>query len=99
MKAVCLFGGSGSRLGRYTRRVANKHLVLIGDKTIADLVAEQVYAAGFASCCIVTGSNHSGQLVGYFGDGKEWGFSELEYRFQYAAEGVPSGLSLAASYC
>lgn len=98
MRGVCLFGGSGTRLGRYTRRVANKHLILIGDKTLADLTAERMIQTGLERCAFVTGGNYGGQIVTYFGDGTEWGFEEIIYRFQYEPDGVPSALVTTANY-
>src|SRR3990167_3581316 len=98
MRGVCLFGGNGTRLGRYTRRVANKHLILIGDKTVADLTVEKMIEAGITRCSFVTGANYAGQIVTYFGDGKEWGFDELDYRFQHQPDGIPSGLLAAENY-
>ncbi len=99
MRGVCLFGGTGKRLGRYTRRVANKHMILIGDKTVADLTAEKMIKTGLTKCSFVTGANHAGQIITYFGDGKEWGFEEIDYRFQYQPDGIPSALTLTENYC
>lgn len=99
MRGVCLFGGKGTRLGRFTRRVANKHLIPVGDKTIADLTAERMVQAGFSHCAFVTGTNYPGQIVSYFGDGKEWGLEEIDYRFQYQADGIPSALLTAENFC
>jgi glucose-1-phosphate thymidylyltransferase len=99
MRGVCLFGGTGSRLGRYTRRVANKHLILLGDKTVADLTAERMIEAGLDNCAFVTGGNFAGQIVTYFGDGEEWGFKEITYRFQYEPDGIPSALLRTENYC
>ena len=99
MRGICLFGGTGQRLGRYTRRVANKHLILIGDKTIADLTAERMVETGLTRSSFVTGANYAGQLVTYFGDGKEWGFEEIDYKFQHQPDGIPSALLVAENYC
>ena len=99
MRGICLFGGTGQRLGRYTRRVANKHLILIGDKTIADLTAERMVETGLTRSSFVTGANYAGQLVTYFGDGKEWGFEEIDYKFQHQPDGIPSALLAAENYC
>lgn len=99
MRGVCLFGGTGKRLGRYTRRVANKHLILIGDKTIADLTVEKMIETGLTRCSFVTGANYAGQIVTYFGNGNEWGFDEIDYRFQYQPDGIPSGLLTTENYC
>lgn len=99
MRGICLFGGTGSRLGRYTRRVANKHLILIGDKTVAELVVEKMIETGLDSCAFVTGGNFGGQIVTYFGDGEEWGFKEITYRFQYEPDGIPSALLRTENYC
>lgn len=99
MRGVCLFGGTGTRLGRFTRRVANKHLILIGDKTIADLTVEKMIETGLKRCSFVTGANYAGQLVSYFGDGNEWGFDEIDYRFQYQPDGIPSALAVTENYC
>lgn len=99
MRGVCLFGGTGQRLGRYTRRVANKHLILIGDKTIADLTAERMIDTGLKQCAFVIGSNYAGQFITYFGDGKEWGFEEIDYKVQHQPEGLPSALITAESFC
>lgn len=98
MRGVCLFGGNGRRLGRYTRRVANKHLILIGDKTVADLTAETMIQTGLKRCAFVTGGHYGGQIVTYFGDGMEWGFEEINYRFQYEPDGVPSALLTTENY-
>lgn len=99
MRGICLFGGTGSRLGRYTRRVANKHLILVGDKTIADLTVERMIGAGCTRCSIVTGTNYAGQIVQYFGNGKEWGFEELDYHFQFEPDGIPSAILTAETAC
>lgn len=99
MRGVCLFGGTGSRLGRFTRRVANKHLILIGDKTVADLTAERMIATGLEYCAFVTGGHFGGQIVTYFGDGEEWKFKEITYRFQYHPDGIPSALLRTENYC
>ncbi len=98
MRGVCLFGGTGSRLGRYTRRVANKHLILIGDKPVADLTAEKMVETGLRRCSFVTNANNAGQIITYFGDGKEWGFEEIEYRFQYQPDGIPSALVITENH-
>lgn len=99
MRGICLFGGSGTRIGRFTSRVANKHLILIGDKTVADLTAEKMVNTGLTHCSFVTGANYAGQIVTYFGDGREWGFEEIDYRFQYQPDGIPSGLLVTENYC
>lgn len=99
MRGVCLFGGTGKRLGRYTRRVANKHLILIGDKTVADLTVEKMVETGLSKCSFVTGANYAGQIVTYFGDGKEWGLEEIDYRFQHQPSGIPSALAVTENYC
>lgn len=99
MRGVCLFGGMGTRLGRYTRRVANKHLILIGDKTIADLTVECMIETGIKQCAFVIGSNYAGQFITYFGDGKEWGFEEIDYKVQHQPDGLPSALIATENFC
>jgi NDP-mannose synthase len=72
MRAVILAGGKGTRLLPHTERVP-KPLVSIGeDKTILDVLIQQLVNQGFTHITLAV--NHmADMIIDYIGDGSRWG--------------------------
>lgn len=61
MKGIVLAGGTGSRLCPVTK-VANKHLLPVGNKPMIFYPIEKLTGAGINEILIVTGNEHMGDM-------------------------------------
>lgn len=77
MRAIILAGGKGTRLLPYTEQVP-KPLIRIGeDKTILDILIQQLVNQGFTHITLAV--NHlAGMIIEYIGDGSRWGI-QIDY--------------------
>jgi glucose-1-phosphate thymidylyltransferase len=97
MKGVILAGGTGSRLLPLTK-VTNKHLLPIYNKPMIYYPLECMAAAGIEEVMLVTGGNNSGDFLRLLGNGREFGFKNLNYTYQEGAGGIAQALSLAEHF-
>jgi glucose-1-phosphate thymidylyltransferase len=97
MKGVILAGGTGSRLLPLTK-VTNKHLLPIYNKPMIYYPLECMAGAGIEEVMLVTGGNNSGDFLRLLGNGREFGFKNLNYAYQEGAGGIAQALSLAEHF-
>ena len=96
MKAILLFGGSGSRLMPLTKSV-NKQLLPIGLKPMAYWVVEKVTSAGIDDILIITGKEHAGSITDTFGSGAEFGCN-FTYKIQENPGGIAQAVGLGENF-
>lgn len=89
-------GGTGSRLLPLTK-VTNKHLLPVGNRVMGDYPVDKLISAGIHDILIVTGTEHVGAVVTYFGSGRDRG-CEFTYRVQDKAGGIAEALGLARGF-
>jgi len=96
MKGVVLAGGTGSRLWPLTKGT-NKHLLPVGQEPMIFHPIRKLLEAGVRDLCIVTGTEHMGDVVGLLGSGKDFN-CEFTYRVQDRAGGIAEALHLARGF-
>lgn len=96
MKAILLFGGTGSRLMPLTKSV-NKQLLPIGLKPMSYWVVDKVLETGIKDILIITGTEHAGAICDTFGSGEEFGCS-FTYRIQERPGGIAQAIGLGADF-
>jgi len=96
MKAILLFGGTGSRLMPLTKSV-NKQLLPIGLKPMSYWVVEKVLETGIKDILIVTGTEHAGSICDTFGSGEEFGCN-FTYRIQERPGGIAQAIGLGREF-
>lgn len=96
MRGVVLAGGTGSRLFPLTK-VTNKHLLPVGDKPMLLHPIEKLRDAGLTEICIVTGTEHMGDIVNLLGSGHEYG-CDFTFRVQDQAGGIAEALGLVRHF-
>jgi glucose-1-phosphate thymidylyltransferase len=96
MKGIVLAGGTGSRLWPLTK-VTNKHLLPVGRVPMIFHPIQKLLGAGVRDICVVTGSEHMGDVVGLLGSGKDFD-CEFTYRVQDRAGGIAEALGLAENF-
>src|SRR5260221_14703708 len=96
MKGIILAGGTGSRLLPLTK-VTNKHLLPVGREPMIFHPIKKMLRAGVRDICIVTGTEHMGDVVGLLGSGKDFE-CEFTYRVQDRAGGIAEALGLARNF-
>jgi len=96
MKGVILAGGTGSRLWPLTK-VTNKHLLPVGHEPMICHPIQKLHDAGIREICIVTGTDHMGDVVGLLGSGREFD-CEFTYRVQDQAGGIAQALGLTRGF-
>jgi len=96
MKGVLLLGGSGSRLFPLNE-VCNKHLINVGGKPMAQWNVEKFVDAGIFDILIITGKEHMGSIVSYFGSGSEFGCN-FTYKVQEEAGGIADAIKLVKGF-
>ena len=69
MKGLVCAGGEATRLGELTR-VANKHLLPVGNWPMIYYPLQLLERVGVESVLIVTGKGHAGQMIDLLGDGR-----------------------------
>ncbi|HSZ55014.1 MAG TPA: sugar phosphate nucleotidyltransferase [Tepidisphaeraceae bacterium] len=97
MKGVILAGGTGSRLFPLTK-VTNKHLLPVYDKPMIYYPLECMVKAGIEEVLLVTGGNNAGDFIRLLGNGREFGFKDLNYTYQDGAGGIAQALGLAEHF-
>jgi glucose-1-phosphate thymidylyltransferase len=97
LKGVILAGGTGSRLLPLTK-VTNKHLLPIYNKPMIYYPLECMASAGIEEVMLVTGGNNSGDFLRLLGNGRAFGFKNLNYAYQEGAGGIAQALSLAEHF-
>jgi len=93
---VLLAGGSGSRLLPLTRGI-NKHLLEVAGEPMIHHAVRKLVSAGITDILVVTGAEHSGQLVEALGAGVAFG-CRITYRVQREAGGIAQALGLAEGF-
>ena len=96
MKGVILAGGTGSRLWPLTK-VTNKHLLPVGQEPMIFHPIHKLLGGGIRDICIVTGTEHMGDVVGLLGSGYDFD-CEFTYRVQDRAGGIAEALGLARNF-
>jgi glucose-1-phosphate thymidylyltransferase len=96
MKGVLLCGGTGSRLWPLTK-VTNKHLLPVGKEPMIFHPLKKLIQAGIRDICLVTGTDHMGDVIGLLGSGRDME-CELTYRVQDRAGGIAEALGLARHF-
>jgi len=96
MKGVLLAGGTGSRMSPLTK-ITNKHMLPVGSKPMLQWSLEMMVNADIKDILIITGVDHMGQLVSYFGSGKDHG-CKITYKVQDEARGIAHALKLAHGF-
>jgi len=97
MKGVILAGGTGSRLFPLTK-VTNKHLLPVYNKPMIYYPLECMAKAGIEEVLLVTGGNNAGDFIRLLGNGREFGFRNLNYTYQDGAGGIAQALALAEHF-
>lgn len=99
MIGVVLSGGLGTRMGYYTHRVTNKHLCMVFNRAMIEYPISSLVEAGVRDVVVITGGRHSGQMVDFLGDGKEFGLNSLNYGHQHREGGIADALRCAKPFC
>jgi glucose-1-phosphate thymidylyltransferase len=99
MKGIILCGGSGSRMGMFTRRVGNKHLIPVYNRPMIEFPLSTFSQAGVTDIAIVTSNYHAGDIAKLIGDGKEFGFDSVSYFIQVGdSPGIAHALKLTRPF-
>jgi glucose-1-phosphate thymidylyltransferase len=96
VKGIVLAGGTGSRLGFLTR-VANKHALPVGSIPMIFHAMRKLADAGIREVCVVTGTEHVGDMIRLLGSGRDFGI-DLTYRVQDEAGGIAQAIALCESF-
>ena len=96
IRGVILAGGHGSRLYPMTK-IFNKSLLPVYDKPMIYYPIETLKQVGCEEIMIVSGREHSGQIMNQLGSGNEDGV-ELTYRVQEKPGGIAQALGLAENF-
>jgi len=92
MKGVILAGGTGSRLYPLTK-VHNKATLPVGNKPMIYYSVEKLINVGITQIVIITGKEHSGDIINLLGSGAEFG-CQFFYVVQEEPNGIPSAIWL-----
>jgi len=96
MKGVILAGGEGTRLKPLTN-VTNKHLLPVGREPMIFNPIKQLISTGIDEICVVTSTEHMGDLVNLLGSGNEFGVN-FTYKVQQNPKGIAHALSLTEDF-
>jgi glucose-1-phosphate thymidylyltransferase len=96
MKGIILAGGTGSRLLPLTKTI-NKALLPIGNYPGIYHPLAKLCEVGITEICIVTGTEHMGDIVNTLGSGKEWGV-HFTYKVQDEPLGIAHAISLTENF-
>jgi len=97
IRGVILAGGAGTRLYPMTK-IFNKSLLPVYDKPMIFYPIKTLKDIGCNEIMIISGREHSGQIMSQLGSGVEFGL-ELTYRIQEKPGGIAHALSLAKDFC
>ena len=96
MKGIILAGGHGSRLYPLTK-IFNKSLLPIYDKPMIYYPLETLKQIGCKEICVVSGKEHSGQIMNHLGSGSEFDM-DITYRVQDKPGGIAQALGLCKEF-
>lgn len=96
MKGIVLAGGSGSRLMPLTKTI-NKHMLAVYDHPMLHYPIATLIEAGIKEILIVSGREHIGDIVKYFGSGRDYS-AKFSYEIQENAGGIAEALGLAEEF-
>jgi len=96
MKGIILAGGHGSRLYPLTK-IFNKSLLPIYDKPMIYYPLETLKQIGCKEICVVSGKEHSGQIMNHLGSGSEFDM-DITYRVQDKPGGIAQALGLCREF-
>jgi glucose-1-phosphate thymidylyltransferase len=95
-KGLICAGGEATRLGELTR-VANKHLLPVGQWPMIYYPLQLLQLAGIRDVLLVTGKGHAGQMIDLLGDGllapRGGGDPILELDLTYKVQTEPGGIA------
>lgn len=95
-KGILLLGGMAQRMSPLNR-ITNKHMLPVGNKPMAQWNVEKLVESGAEDILIVTGKEHLGDIVSYFGSGSEFG-CKFTYKVQEEAGGIAQALRLVDGF-
>jgi glucose-1-phosphate thymidylyltransferase len=98
IKGVILAGGRGTRMGMFTRRCGNKHVIPVYNRPMIEFPLSTFSQAGIKDIAIVTSNHHAGDLAKLIGDGKEFGFDSVSYFVQVGETGIAGALRLVRPF-
>jgi glucose-1-phosphate thymidylyltransferase len=98
IKGVILSGGLGTRMGMFTRRCGNKHVIPVYNRPMIEFPLSTFSQAGIKDIAIVTSNHHAGDLAKLIGDGKEFGFDSVSYFVQVGETGIAGALRLVRPF-
>ena len=96
IKGVILAGGNGSRLYPMTK-IFNKSLLPVYDKPMIMYPLETLKQLGCKEIMIVSGREHSGQIMTQLGSGVDYDVA-LTYRVQESAGGIAQALGICRNF-
>lgn len=96
MKGIILAGGHGSRLYPLTK-MFNKSLLPVYDKPMIYYPLETLKQIGCKEICVVSGKEHSGQIMNHLGSGSEFDM-DITYRVQDKPGGIAQALGLCREF-
>jgi len=96
MKGVILAGGTGSRLYPLTK-VTNKQLLPVYDKPMIYYPLQTLIQAGIKDVLIISGPDHTGQLIDLLGKGEEFN-ATISYTVQTEPAGIADAVRLAEDF-
>lgn len=96
MKGIILAGGTGSRLGPLSK-TTNKHLLPVGPVPMIYHPLSQLLLNNITDICIVSGTNHLGNVIELLGSGKNFN-CEFTYKVQDGAGGIAEALNLCRNF-
>ena len=96
MKGIILAGGNGTRLYPMTK-IFNKTLLPVYDKPMIMYPIETLKQIGCREIMIVSGREHSGQLMSQLGSGADYDVA-LTYRVQEEAGGIAQALGICRNF-
>ena len=98
MKGVILSGGLGTRMGYYTHRVTNKHLIYVYNRAMIEYPLSSLVEAGVKDVVVVSGGRYGGAISDYLGNGREFGCNAINYARQYREGGIADALRCARPF-
>ncbi len=96
MKGVIIAGGKGTRLLPLTKLV-NKSLLPIYNRALVEYPINLLLKAGIREILIITGPEHAGDFIEYFGSGNNIK-ADFTYRVQQEPLGIANALAQAESF-
>lgn len=98
MRGVILAGGLGTRMGMFTRRCGNKHVMQVYNRPMIEYPMSTLSQAGVDELAIVTSNHHAGDLCKLIGNGHEFGFKSVQYFVQIGEGGIADALKLVRPF-